>query len=176
MNPQHTLPFLDDDGVGIADSHAICMYLCDKYAADDTLYPKDLAKRALVNSRLHFNSGHLFCHLRNLIEPVLLFKSSELSQEKIDKIQLQWAILEGFLENNLYLCGEEMTIADLCCIATVTSLNEIATIDPEKHPQLTQWIERMAELPYFEEKCGAGSRALQAAVLHIRQQNADAAE
>jgi len=31
------------------------MYLVDKYAKDDSLYPKDLKRRALVNERLFFD-------------------------------------------------------------------------------------------------------------------------
>lgn len=54
MNPQHTVPLLDDNGVLIADSHAICAYLSEKYGETDRLYPKDLAKRALVGFLIYF--------------------------------------------------------------------------------------------------------------------------
>ncbi|XP_031639307.1 glutathione S-transferase 1-like, partial [Contarinia nasturtii] len=60
LNPQHTIPLLDDNGVLITDSHAICGYLVGKYGKDDRLYPKDLVKRAQVDAHLHFDSGHLF--------------------------------------------------------------------------------------------------------------------
>ncbi|XP_060519359.1 glutathione S-transferase 1-like [Cylas formicarius] len=67
INPQHTIPTLDDDGVILWDSHAIVAYLVGKYAKDDSLYPKDLAKRGLIDSRLHFDTGYAFAALR---EPV----------------------------------------------------------------------------------------------------------
>lgn len=60
MNPQHTVPLLDDDGFYLADSHAICSYLVGKYAKDDSLYPEDLKKRGKVQERLHFDNGILF--------------------------------------------------------------------------------------------------------------------
>lgn len=167
---------MDDNGVYIADSHAICTYLCDKYGADDSMYPKDLVKRATVDSRLHFDSGHLFPRLRFLFGPVFYEKYAEMPEEKIDGIRSQWEIMEGFLENNLYLCGDEMTIADLCCIATVSSLTEIATIDAEKYPKLLEWIDRMSQLPYYEEQNAIGARDIQAAVVATCQQNASAAE
>lgn len=64
MNPQHTIPTLEDDGKKIWDSHAINAYLVGKYGKDDSLYPKDLAKRAIVDQRLHFDSGMIFNWLR----------------------------------------------------------------------------------------------------------------
>lgn len=57
INPQHTVPTLVDDGVTIWDSNAIIMYLVDKYAKDDSLYPKDLAIRAKIHQRLFFGAG-----------------------------------------------------------------------------------------------------------------------
>lgn len=36
------------------------MYLAEKYGKDDSLYPKDVKKRALVNQRLFFDIGTLY--------------------------------------------------------------------------------------------------------------------
>lgn len=63
MNPQHTIPLLDDDGYFLADSHAINAYLVGKYGKDDSLYPKDLKKRGKVDERLHFDNGTLLNRL-----------------------------------------------------------------------------------------------------------------
>lgn len=57
LNPQHTVPTLDDNGIVLWDSHAINVYLVTKYGKDDSLYPKDFFKRAIVDQRLHFDSG-----------------------------------------------------------------------------------------------------------------------
>lgn len=167
---------MDDNGIHIVDSHAICTYLCEKYGTDDGLYPKDLVKRAMVDARLHFDSGHLFARLRFLFGPVFYEKSGQLPEERINELRSQWEIMEGFLENHLYLCGDEMTVRDLCCIATVSSVSEIATIDAENYPKFMQWIERMSQLPYYEDKNGTGARAIQAAVIETCQQNANGAQ
>ncbi|KAF2891265.1 hypothetical protein ILUMI_14909, partial [Ignelater luminosus] len=60
INPQHTIPTLDDDGVIVWDSHAINIYLVTKYDKDNLLYPDDPCTRAVINQRLHFDSGVLF--------------------------------------------------------------------------------------------------------------------
>ncbi|KRT82965.1 Glutathione S-transferase, partial [Oryctes borbonicus] len=60
LNPQHTLPTLEDGKVVLINSHAINMYLVDKYGQDHTLYPKDVTTRALVNHRLFLDEGTIF--------------------------------------------------------------------------------------------------------------------
>jgi glutathione S-transferase len=41
-------------------SRAIIGYLVEQYAKDDSLYPKDPKKRAVVNHRLYFDSSTLY--------------------------------------------------------------------------------------------------------------------
>lgn len=79
------------------------------------------------------------------------------------------------MQNSKYLAGDELTVADLCAIATISSIDEIVTIDAEKYPKFTQWIKRMSQLPYYEEKNGVGARVLQKSIRKTRQKNAEAA-
>lgn len=67
MNPVHSVPVLEDDGRYIIDSHAILSYLVDKYGKDDILYPKEPYKKALVDQRLHFDSGILYTRLKSFL-------------------------------------------------------------------------------------------------------------
>lgn len=66
INPVHSVPVLEDDGRYVIDGHAILSYLVDQYGEDDSLYPKDPYQRAMVDQRLHFDSGILYIRLRNL--------------------------------------------------------------------------------------------------------------
>lgn len=172
MNPQHTIPVLNDNGTIVVDSHAIGAYLSEKYGKNDSLYPKDLGKRALVDARLHFDTGFLFGRIRFLFEPVLYFKKAELPKEKIEYIQMCWPLMEAFLENTPYLCGTELTIADLCCIASLTSVNEIAPIDAGKYPKLTDWCKRMQQLPYYSVNV-EGAKQVQETVISRAKSNAE---
>lgn len=172
INPQHTVPVLSVDGVNIADSHAIVAYLSERYGKTDRLYPKDLIKRAIVDSRLHFDSSHLFSRLRFIFEPIWHGLIKELPEERVGYVRTSYDILERILaDNGPYLCGDGMTIADLCCIASVSTICVLVTIDPKTHPNLTKWIERMSSLPYYEEKNAVGVKKVNEVVGELLKQN-----
>lgn len=173
INPQHTVPFLDDNGVLIADSHAICSYLCEKYGKTDRLYPKDLAKRAQVDARLHFDSGHLFARMRFLFERILFYKATDMPADRIQYIQTAWDILERFLETTPFVCGSEMTIADLCIVATASSVSDIVPLDTKKHSNIIKWMDRMSKLPYYDELNGSKGKILQQIVRDTLKKNAE---
>jgi glutathione S-transferase len=150
-NPQHTVPVLNDGDVWIWDSHAICSYLVDKYGKDDSLYPRDLAKRALVDQRMYFDASVLFMSLRIVSIPMFREGVTVVPKEKTGMIIEGYEFVEKFLADNLYLTGNTLTIADFCCIATITSLVAVVPIDAAKYPRMSAWINRIAQLPYYHE-------------------------
>ncbi|KAF5280822.1 hypothetical protein FQR65_LT14929 [Abscondita terminalis] len=149
MNPQHTIPtFCDDDGTCVWDSHAINVYLTSKYGEDDSLYPKDIKKRAIIDQRLHFDSGLAFPGVRNIAEPIIFWGSKTIPENLIVKAKQVYEFLEKFLEDNMWMAGESLTLADLSLIPSVTSLNHLVPIEAD-FPKLLAWIKRAEELPYY---------------------------
>lgn len=163
MNPQHTFPMLVDNGTIIYDSHAIMGYLCDKYATDDKLYPKELVPRAQINSRLHFDTGCLFARFRFMLEAV--FKRKETNLEPyMNSIEQCYPILEGFLENHPFVCGDELSVADFSCFASVYSMDKYVPIDNDKYPKSRAWVNRMNEIPFVKELNEPGAVELKAMI------------
>ncbi|ALC40878.1 CG5224 [Drosophila busckii] len=151
LNPQHTIPVLEDNGAVVSDSHVICSYLADKYAGQqDALYPKDAAKRRVVDARLYYDCGHLFPRVRFIVEPVIYFGVTIVPEDRIVYMQKAYDGLEHCLSSGDYLAGAELSIADLCTVATVSTAAAFAPIDSALYPKLTQWLKRMEQLPYYK--------------------------
>lgn len=72
-------------------------------------------------------------------------------QKEIDAIYQGYDYVEKFLSKQPYLAGDHLTIADLCCVCTITSGGLFAPISEERYPKLSDWIKRLSELPYYEE-------------------------
>lgn len=150
MNPQHTVPTLMDDDFAIWDSHAISIYLISKFGKDDSLYPSDIKKRAIINQRLHFDSGILFPAARGTLAPVLFSGESSFRPENLAKINEAYEFTEKFLTSQ-WLAGDDFTLADICCVTSISSLNEILSIDSDKFPKLSAWLERCSQLEMYKK-------------------------
>lgn len=149
LNPMHTVPVLDDNGEVIVDSHAICTYIIDKYGRDDALYPMNFAERARIHQRLHFNSSVLF-KAYGAATVAIIKGAPEASAEQLESIHSALGFLETFLQTGNYVVGSSLTVADFCLVTTVTTLLVHVTLD--SYPRIQAWINRLSELPYFEEQ------------------------
>lgn len=155
MNPEHTVPTLDDNGFIIWDSQAICAYLVDKYATDDKLYPKDLQLRAKCHQRLFFNTSSLTVRLRDIGIPIIFWGCAEIPESKVEYVVVAFEILEAFLATDPFLVGQNLTIADICVAVTVPFLGTYVPISTDKYPKITNWLKRVNQaIPFFDEMNG----------------------
>ncbi|KAH8409859.1 hypothetical protein KR222_011017, partial [Zaprionus bogoriensis] len=149
LNPQHTIPTLVDDGFAVWESRAIITYLAEKYGKDDSLYPKDPQKRALVNQRLYYDIGTLGVAFIEYYLPQL--QGAKPDPEKFKKIEFAFELLNTFLAGQSYVAGDKLTIADIAIVATVTSFIALY-FDLNKYPNVASWYERIQqEIPNWDE-------------------------
>lgn len=116
-----------------------------------------MIKRANVNARLHFDTGFLFSRLRFMFEPILFFGENEIPTWKIEYMQKCWDLMEAFLSTGNYVCGDSLTIADHCCISSISSVDILAPIDAIKYPRLSAWKKVMEALPYYHVNAEAAA-------------------
>ncbi|XP_049948970.1 glutathione S-transferase 1-like [Schistocerca serialis cubense] len=140
--PQHTVPALEDNGLYLAESRAIAMYLISKYVKDDSLYPKDVNKRVLVDQRLFFDQD-----LYNRILSVFLpkFFGKPVDPSNVDKVNDGLETLNRMLDGKQWLAGDKITLADYAVANSLSAL-EFAPesgIDPTKQPNIKQWLPRV---------------------------------
>ncbi|XP_022229125.1 glutathione S-transferase 1-like [Drosophila obscura] len=161
MNPLHTVPTLDDDGFYLYDSHAINAYLVAKYGKEDSLYPKDLQQRAIVDQRLHYDSSVVGRTLRAITFPLFRLNETQIPKARIDALEDVYTTLETFLTINEYIAGKHLTIADFHIIAILSTIEIFLLVDAAKYPKLSAWMQRITQLPYYAE--GNGKRLEQCA-------------
>lgn len=164
-NPTHTIPMLEDDGVCIWDSHAILAYLASKYGMDDSLYPKDLHKRAVVDQRLHFDTGVMFENTLRAVTKLVMFQGvTVVPKERLQAIHDAFGFIEAFLKEHDYVAGDKLTIADFSLISSISSVVAYLEIDPVKYPKLSAWVKRLEQLPYYS----ANSEGAQLFVANVK--------
>lgn len=153
MNPQSTVPTLNDNGKIIWDSHAIIRYLASVYGKNDSLFPTDPYQRAIIDQRLHFDDGVLMSRFGKAVSPVFRGLAKEYNKEDLESLLSSLDVLEIFLKNDQYAAGGNLTVADFSLVSTVTMIQKFMPqqIDAGRYPKTIAWIERMNKLPYFDE-------------------------
>jgi len=153
INPQHTVPTIDDNGFALWESRAIMGYLVSQYAKDDSLYPKEPKKRAIVDQRLYFDIGTLYARFADYYYPVM-FAGGSYEPAKLVKIEDAFKFLDEFLGLSAFAAGDKLTIADLSLVATVSTF-EAVNFDVNKYANVKAWYAKVKDTaPGYEEANG----------------------
>ena len=146
INPAATVPTLADGNVRICDSNAIAIYLVEKYAKDDSLYPKDLVTRALINERLFFFASFIFPRLYQAFFPVCFEKEKKvLGQKLTNEILRGYETIESYLNGNEFLAGSTLTLCDISGWNIMEPADRLVPVDGGKFPKLIKWLAKMRE-------------------------------
>lgn len=130
---------LDDDGFLLGESIAIMQYLCDQYAPDNLLYPKEAKKRALVNHRLCFNMGFYYNYISQYAMAPIFFDYPR-GEMGLKKVNLGLAAFETYLKTSQskYAAGDNLTIADISLVAGTLPLEGIG-LSLKDYPLVEKW-------------------------------------
>lgn len=144
------------------ESRAIIAYLASAYAKDDSIYPKDPKVRAKVDQMMYFDMGQLYKAFGDCFYPVAMQGKEDIEKEKYDKLKevLGWA--KDFIAETGYVAGtEKVTIADMCFLATLSSIMAAGAADFEKdYPELKNYCEKISsEVPNYAKANGDGATA-----------------
>ncbi|XP_059616537.1 glutathione S-transferase D7-like [Phlebotomus argentipes] len=149
LNPQHTVPAIDDNGFILWESRAIATYLVSSKAPGNSLYPTDVKKRALVNNRLYLDHELQMAFL-GMVYPVYSMGGKEVSKSQKEKMYKALGNLNTFLEGQKYVAGSELTLADLALLATVVSIQEMGA-NVKKFNNITAWLKTLESVPGAQE-------------------------
>ncbi|CAH1644198.1 unnamed protein product [Spodoptera littoralis] len=163
-NPIHQVPVMEDGDLTLHDSHAILPYLADTYGKDDSWYPKDVKKRALVNQKLIFNAVIICARARDVTGQVVMTGKRIIKPKLIAAVEEGYEFMEAFLSRTKYIAGDHVTIADVAILAVLTSLTQIIKLDVQKYPKTSAWLENLKTAPYCKKYDEAGANELAAYV------------
>lgn len=146
MNAFGQVPVLEDDGIGIADSNAILVYLARKFGRTDW-YPDDALGAARIQRWLSVAAGQLVQGPASA-RLVTLFGAKIDAQAAIDRAHALLAVIEGELEQTGWLSGDHPTIADIALYSYVARAPE-GNVDLDAYRHVRAWLERIECLPGF---------------------------
>ncbi|XP_029156857.1 glutathione S-transferase D1-like [Nylanderia fulva] len=122
INPQHIIPTIDDKGFILCESRPIMAYLVNKYAKNDSLYPKDPKQKAIVDQMMYFDAGSLYPSLVKCFIPVVRGLASSINEADLERVQKSFEVLNSFLEGREFAAGDNLTIADFTISTTICAI------------------------------------------------------
>jgi glutathione S-transferase len=165
INPNATVPSAVEDGHAITQSNAILMYAADRDGGNPA-YPKDLKQRANVNQWLLWEASVWFpsCHVYMVEYAIKPLLKAEPDQTVIDAETPKWnklaTILDNQLEKTKWICGDQLTIADIAVAAPMQSHAE-QRLPLDQYPNLKRWMtEGIEKLPSWQKTQGAVDKVI----------------
>lgn len=153
-NPQQLLPYLIEGDAGMSQSLAIIEYL-DEVHPEPPLLPADPLGRARARALALVVACDIH-PINNLRVLKYLKKDLDRSQDQIDIWVRHW-ITAGFqtieqaaaLSGGPYLCGESVTIADICLVPQVFNARRF-DVELSRFPKVMAVEKRLQALPAFQ--------------------------
>jgi glutathione S-transferase len=156
VHPLGKSPVLEHEGRVLIETGAIIEYLTA--TADGRLgAPSDLESALRYRQFLHYAEGSLMPPLlvKLVLGRVPLFggRAQKRIQPMID-VHLDW--LDSELAGRDWFAGAEMTAADIMLSFPLEAARARAGLEPQRHPRLSEWLERIHARPAYQAALARG--------------------
>ena len=146
INPFGQVPAIDDQGVVLADSNAILVYLAHKYGNGRWL-PTDPVGAARVQRWLSVAAGPIAYSVARA-RLITVFGASYNAEEVIANAHAVLKVIDQELAATQYLVGNEPTIADVSAYSYIAHAPE-GNVSLDDYANIRAWLARMEALPGF---------------------------
>ncbi len=152
-NPAGTIPTLEerDSGFVLGEAHAILCYLSNKHGWTD-VYPADHRQRAKIDWYLHYHHRNIREASVGLVAPKIR-KDLNIPQAMQQAAQATLtkalgALETGWLANNAYLAGDQVSLADFAAYVEIGQLQPGFTnvYDFTPFPNVQRWMHSMKQI------------------------------
>jgi len=157
LNVLGQVPVLDDDGVIVADSNAILVYLAKKYGRTDWL-PEDARSAAEVQRWLSVAAGQIASGPAQA-RLITVFGAPYRPEEVIPRAHAILDVLDKELGKRDWIAGGMApSIADVALYSYVARAPE-GNVELDRYANILAWLGRVKGLPGFVEFPAATIRA-----------------
>jgi glutathione S-transferase len=146
INPMGQVPAIDDQGVVLADSNAILVYLAQKYGNGRWL-PTDPVGSAKVQRWLSIAAGPIAFGVARA-RLITVFGAPYNAEEVIANSHALLKIIDQELSATPYLVGTEPTIADVSAYSYIAHAPE-GNVSLDEYANIRAWLARIEALPGF---------------------------
>ncbi len=146
ISPFGQVPALEDDGVAIADSNAILVYLAKKAGRSDWL-PEDALGAARVQRWLSVAAGEL-AYGPAAARLITVFGAGFNADEVISRAHALLGQLEQHLAGRDWLAADHPTIADVAIYSYIARAPE-GNVELSAYPAVNRLLRRIEALPGF---------------------------
>ena len=146
INSFGQVPVLDDNGVVLADSNAILVYLANKYGHGRWL-PTDPVGTARVQRWLSVAAGPLHAGPATA-RLITVFGASHNAEDVIARSHTLLKVIDQELSNSTYLAGDAPTIADISGYTYIAHAPE-GNVSLQDYANVRAWLARIEALPGF---------------------------
>lgn len=147
INPFGQVPVIDDNGLLLADSNAILVYLAKKYDTTGRWLPNEAVAAARVQRWLSVAAGQIASGPATA-RLITVFGAPYDAETTIAKSHALLAVVEKELSQQAFLTGNEATIADVSCYTYIAHAPE-GNVALDNYPQVRAWLSRVEALPGF---------------------------
>lgn len=150
------IDFIDEKPVVITQSQAICEYLHDSDATSELL-PQTPLERARVRQKcLYFDLNFYKDVVHKIVFEKALKRQMGLGSLDSKNLREGQTAMKAYLEhlswnleNNDWLCGSHLTLADLVAAAHLSCLDYFGAVSWSNYPDVKDWYARLKSRPSF---------------------------
>lgn len=147
LNPLGQIPVLQDGDLTLADSNAMLVYLCKRYAPGSGWLPEDAAGAAAVQRWLSLAAGEVAFGPASARAVTLWGVPGDIERAGAIAARLL-AFMDAHLAQHAFLAAGHATIADLACYGYVAHAPE-GQISLAPFGHVRAWLARIEALPGF---------------------------